>query len=134
MTSGEGPAFATVEQVAAEFRPLSDVEKVSAERLLDEAARWIRQEYRKYFDTDIAIDHPGAISVSIDVVKAALRTDVYAGHTSYSRSRTEGPRAKADSGTLSAPGGALAFTDWHKAQLGIPTRPQPKFNFPRGDY
>lgn len=130
MTSGEGAPFVTVDDFAAAWRPLSGAERTTATRLLADAARWIREQYQRHFGEPIADDHPGAVSVSIDVVKTAMETGKYAGHTSYSR--TEGPRARA--GTLSAPGGSLAFTDWHKELLGISTRVMPVGNFPRDDY
>ena len=131
MTSGEGASpFVSVADFTAAWRPLSGSETVTAERLLADAARWIREHYRRHHGEPIPDDHPGAVSVSIDAVKTAMETGKYAGHVSYSR--TEGPRAK--SGTLAAPGGALVFTDWHKQLLGIPTRVMPVANFPRDDY
>lgn len=122
--SGEG-AFISVDDFAAEWRPLSPAEELTADRLLASAALWIREQYEKFHGSQIADDHAGAISVSIDVVRNAMETGKYAGHLSYGR--TEGPRAK--SGTLAAPGGSLVFTDWHKEQLGIPTRPRPSYLF-----
>lgn len=122
--SGEG-VFISVDDFAAGWRPLSDAEEIDAQRLLDSAAAWIREQYEKFHHAPIADDHPGAISVSIDAVRNAMETGKYAGHLAYGRG--EGPRSK--SGTFAAPGGSLVFTDWHKEQLGIPTRPRPSFSF-----
>ena len=89
--SGEG-VFISVDDFAAEWRPLSSAEELTADRLLASAALWIREQYEKFHGSQIADDHAGAISVSIDVVRNAMETGKYAGHLSYGR--TEGPRGK----------------------------------------
>lgn len=122
--NGEG-AFITVDDFEAAWRPLSIAERSNADYLLTSAGQWIRDEYLKFHGVAIADDHAGALAVSIDVVRTAMETGKYAGHLNYGR--TEGPRAK--SGSLATPGGSLAFTDWHKEQLGIPTRPRPAWCF-----
>lgn len=131
MTSGEGTsgAFLTATEFEAAWRPLSATESLWAARLLEAAGRWIRSQYLQHFGHAIDDDDPRAITVSIDVVKNAMETGRYAGQTSFSRTRTEGPRSKGDGGTFAAPGGALVFDDWHKEQLGLPTRPQPRYRF-----
>lgn len=115
--SGEGPqAFIDSNQLQAVWRPLSVPEHASAGKLLTAAGKRIRDEYREAFGTAIAETDPNAETVSIDLVKTAMMTAAYQGHTSYSRG--EGARTKG--GTLANPGGALTFTDWHREQLGIP--------------
>lgn len=122
-------AFLTTTEFAAAWRPLSAVEQADAERLLESAGQWIREQYAKHFGVAIANDHAGAIAVSINVVRVAMETGKYAGQTSFNRQRVEGPRSKTDGGSFAAPGGSLVFTDWHKEQLGIPTRPRPRWRF-----
>ena len=80
---------------------------------------------------DVPDDRLGvARTVSIEIVKTALSTGMWPGHTQYGR--TEGPRTK--SGTLASPGGSLALTDWQRQLLGLPINPAPRWNFPVGDY
>lgn len=129
MSSGEG-AFLTVEQFESQWRPLSAIEKSSAEALLAAAGQWIRDEYLRVRGTVIEDDNPNAILVSTSVVQTAISTGAYVGHISYSR--TEGPRSK--SGTLANPGGALVFSDWHKTLLGFPVNTQPSWRFDTNGY
>lgn len=113
-----GGAFAETDELG--LPPLTSAERDIAEQLLGAAARWIRSQ-----KPDIADGDPDAKVVCIEVVRTAMSTRAYAGHTSYSR--TTGPRAKA--GTLADPGGALVFSDWHKELLGISINPQPSYYF-----
>ncbi|MGI5222176.1 hypothetical protein [Nocardia sp. CA-290969] len=117
MTAGGAPPFAEPDDLG---RPLTGPEREIAEQLLAAAASWIRSRL-----PDIAVDDPNARTVSIDVVSTAMATRAYAGHISYTR--TTGPRTK--SGTLTNPGGALVFDDWHKELLGISIHPAPVYYF-----
>ncbi|WP_336793010.1 hypothetical protein [Gordonia malaquae] len=116
MSGAVPPAFLTVQQLESQWRGLTTAEKTLAESLLDSAGVAIREAYREARGVDIDDAHPAAVTVSFDMVRTAISTGAYAGHTAYSR--TEGPRAKG--GTLIAPGGSLELTDWHRKQLGLP--------------
>ncbi|MGW8936178.1 Gp19/Gp15/Gp42 family protein [Gordonia terrae] len=108
----------TVTELAASWRALTSQEQTYATDLLNAAADTIRAEYRKAFAAEIEQSNPAARTVSIEMVKTAIQTGAYVGHISYGR--IEGQRQK--SGRLINPGGALVFTDYHREQLGIPTR------------
>ncbi|MCA4997181.1 hypothetical protein HWD35_20880 [Tsukamurella tyrosinosolvens] len=125
-------AFAEVTELEAQWRTLSTAERAAAASHLDGVAALIRAEFKdKLGLNDVPADRlDAAKQVSIDVVKTALATAFVAGHTQYGRA--EGPRSK--SGTLAAPGGTLALTDWHREQLGLPVNPAPAWHFPVGDY
>lgn len=112
------PAFATVDEVVAGWRPLSAADRTWAEMLLAAAARWIRKPAHR---PDIADDDPDAKLVSISAVRSALVAGANAGHTQYAK--TAGSFQK--SGTLTNPEGALRFSDWHKELLGISTTAGP---------
>ena len=125
-------AFAEVTDVAAGWRTLTAAEQVDAQSKLDSVAAIIRGEFQARLGLDDVPDNQlaSAKEVSIEIVKTAISTGIYPGHTQYGR--TEGHRVK--SGTLAAPGGTLALTDAHRRQLGLPVQPSPKYNFPRGDW
>ena len=127
--NGEG-GFLTAAALQSRWRSLTPAELADAEDLLAAAGRWIRTNYLATHGTAIAEDNPAAIAVSVSVVKTAITTGAYRGHLSYGRA--EGPRSK--SGSFSDPGGALVFDDWHKDQLGIPTRPQPTWRMDCNGY
>ncbi|AMS02929.1 head-to-tail adaptor [Gordonia phage MagicMan] len=114
----EGAPFVTVTELAASWRALTTQEQTYATDLLNAAAEKIRAEYRKAFAAEIEQSNPAARTVSIDMVKTAIQTGAYVGHIQYGR--IEGQRQK--SGRLLNPGGALVLTDYHREQLGIPTR------------
>ncbi len=120
MSAGEGapPAFVSVTDLVSVWRALTQAQRTYAADLLDAAGEKIRDEYREAFGTEIDQSNPAARTVSIEMVKTAIQTGAYVGHIQYGR--LEGPRQK--SGTLANPGGALVFTDYHREQLGIPTR------------
>lgn len=113
-------AFVYPGELAAAWRPLSEAEEVWAGLLLAAAAVWIREKVPGVADDSLA-----ARVVSIDVVRTALETGKTPGHLSYSR--TVGATAK--SGTLAVAAGSLTWTDWHREQLGIRTRPLPVGSF-----
>lgn len=125
-------AFATADELAAQWRTLTTAERVAATSHLDTVAALIRAEFNDRLGLDdVPADRlDAAKSVSIEVVKTAIATGMWPGHTQYGRA--EGPRNK--SGTLSAPGGALMLTDWQRTQLGLPVNALPRWNFPVGDY
>lgn len=125
-------AFATVADVAAAWRPLTAAEQVATASQLDSVAALIRGEFlaRLALD-DVPPDRVGiAKEVSIEIVKVAIATGLWPGHTQYGR--TEGHRVK--SGLLAVPGGTLALTDYQRRQLGLPVHPVPVSNFPRDDW
>jgi hypothetical protein len=124
--------FADVDELAAAWRPLTTAERVAAGSNLDAVAALIRREFSDRLGLDdVPADRMDvAKSVSIEIVKTAIATGMWPGHTQYGR--TEGPRSK--SGTLAAPGGTLALTDWQRQQLGLPVNPAPRYNFPRNDW
>lgn len=119
--------FATTDELAEGWRPLSAAEKVSAEALLGAAGRWITNPKRR---PDIAADDPDAKLVSIAVVKNALIAGAHAGYSSFSNAL--GPRSK--SGVLTNPDGALVWLDWMKEQLGISQHGDPQGSFGDGDF
>lgn len=125
-------AFATVDELADAWRPLTDAEKVAAGLNLSSVASLIRREFKERLGLDeIPVDRlDTAKSVSIEIVKVAIDTGKWPGHIEYGR--TEGPRSK--TGTLAAPGGTLALNDWQREQLGVPVNAAPAWNFPVGDY
>lgn len=127
MTTPAAPtSFATVDDVGAGWRALSEQDRINVRLLLDAAAMWIRNRV-----PDIADDHPGARFVSIDVVRSAMEAGANRGMSSFSK--TIGPWSK--SGTLINPSGALTFTVMHRELLGIAGGVgEPLFNFPVGDY
>ncbi len=129
-------AFATKDDVAAQWRTLTTAEGAAAESHLDSVAALIRGEFtdRLGLDDVPADKLPAAKTVSIEIVKTALLTGRWPGHTSYNIGRTEGPRAKTDSGTLASPGGSLELSDWQRTLLGLPVNPAPRWSFPKGDY
>ncbi|MGN7133387.1 hypothetical protein ACTHQY_08950 [Rhodococcoides corynebacterioides] len=103
-------AFATTQEIAAQWRPLSDEEKKAAEALLGAAYRWIKRKRPDIDDTD-----PDAKLVSIAVAKNALLAGEHAGYSQVSR--TLGPRSF--SATIANPDAALAWAKWMKDLLGI---------------
>lgn len=125
-------AFATPAQLAVQWRTLTAAESEAAASHFDTVASLIRTEFRERAGlADVPDDRLGvARTVSIEIVKTALSTGMWPGHTQYGR--TEGPRIK--SGTLASPGGSLALTDWQRQLLGLPINPAPRWNFPVGDY
>ncbi|AZV00737.1 head-to-tail connector complex protein [Gordonia phage Kiko] len=128
--SGQGapPAFVSVVTLQSGWRTLTAAEQTYARQLLDSAGTTIRDEWRKAFGTEIADDHPTAVTISIEMVRTCITTGAYIGHLQYGR--LEGPRQK--TGTLVNPGGALVFTDYHRKQLGIPIIAGPQFCFDGG--
>ena len=125
-------AFATADDVAAAWRPLTAAESVAAGYQLSTVAALIRGEFLNRLGLqDVPPDRLDiAKGVSIDIVKVAIATGMWPGHTQYGRA--EGPRNK--SGLLAAPGGTLALTDYQRRALGLPVHPTPVGNFPRNDY
>lgn len=125
-------AFATVDELVAAWRPLTAAERAAAGSQLDSVAALIRADFQSRLGLDDVPDDrlDAAKAVSIEIVKTALTTGQWSGHTAYGR--TVGARSK--SGTLSAPGGSLMLTDWQRQLLGLPVNPAPQWNFPEGDY
>lgn len=119
MTSGQpgDTAFLTAAELKELWPGLPDSALNDAEQKLAAAGKLIRDEYFAAKGVAIADDDPGAIAASVSMVRAAISTAAYAGHTSYAR--TDGPRTK--SGVLQVPGGQLELTDYQREQLGIPT-------------
>ncbi|MDV2474232.1 hypothetical protein F8M49_30080 [Rhodococcus zopfii] len=91
-----------------------------ATALIAAASQWIRE--RK---PSIADDDPAAHAVVVHVVRAAMATDKYAGHVSYSK--TVGGVTR--SGTLANPGALLAFDASHYRLLGISESGGPSYYF-----
>lgn len=102
--------FATVDDINRGRPPFSDDDKADADALIAAAGEWIRE--RK---PGIADDDPAAHIVVIQVVRTAMDTRRYSGHTSYSK--TVGGVTR--SGTLANPGALLAFDDSHYQLLRI---------------
>ena len=129
-------AFATKDDVANQWRALSAAEGAAAESHLDSVAVLIRTAFLDDLGLgDVPDDKVAAAkTVSIEIVKTALSTGRWPGHISYSTTRTEGPRSKADAGTFAKPGGSLELSDWHRTLLGLPVGAQPVWSFPTGDY
>lgn len=125
-------AFATSGELTAQWRTLSTAESAAVDSYLESAAVLIRDAFELAYGTrDVPADRlPAAKTVSLDIAKTALTTSIWAGHLVYGR--TEGPRAK--SGTLAAAGGSLTLLPWHRELLGLPVNPEPRYNFPVGDY
>ena len=125
-------AFATVDQLAAEWRTLTTAEQTAAASQLDAVAALIRREFQDRLGlSDVPPDRTTvAKEVSIEIVKVAIATGMWPGHTQYGRA--EGPRNK--SGLLAVPGGTLALTDYQRHLLGLPVQPVPVYNFPRNDW
>lgn len=117
-------AFATTDELADGWRPLSDAEKNWAGKLLGSAERWIRKRR-----PDIAADDPDANVVVLSVVRSALGPGAHLGFSSFSRNL--GPRGK--SGTLTNPNAALVWEDWMKELLDIATEETALGHFENGD-
>lgn len=88
--------------------------------LIAAASAWIREQR-----PGIADDDPAARVVVIHVVRAALASDKYAGHVSYSK--TVGGVNR--SGTLANPGALLNFEASHYRLLGISNGGGPSYYF-----
>ena len=101
-------------------RPVPPGGEQDAQDLITAASNWIRE--RK---PDIADDDAAARVVVIQVVRAAMATDKYAGHVSYSK--TVGGVTR--SGTLANPGSLLIFGPSHYLLLGISAGGGPSFYF-----
>lgn len=129
-------AFATKGDVANQWRTLTAAEGAAADSHLESVAVLIRSEFHDALGlSDVPDDKlPAAKTVSIEIVKTALSTGRWPGHISYSITRTEGPRSKADAGTFAKPGGSLELSDWHRSLLGLPVGAQPVWSFPKDDY
>lgn len=125
-------AFATVDELVAFWRPLTAAERVAAGSYLDLVAAHLRAQFKDRLGLDaVPADRlDAAKTISMEIVKTALATGQWPGHTAYGR--TVGARSK--SGTLEAPGGSLMLTDWQRQLLGLPVNPAPQWNFPEGDY
>lgn len=118
-------AFASKQDLTAQWRALRGTESKWAEELLDAAARWIRSKR-----PDIAADDPDAKLVSIAVVRSAIGLGEHQGLSQFSS--TLGPRSK--SGTLVNPEAALVWLPWMKEQLGIGGIADPQAYFGDGDF
>lgn len=118
-------AFASKQDLTAQWRALRGTESKWAEELLDAAARWIRSKR-----PDIAADDPDAKLVSIAVVRSAIGLGEHQGLSQFSS--TLGPRSK--SGTLVNPDAALVWLPWMKEQLGIGVAAKPRGHFGDGDF
>lgn len=116
--------FADENDISNGWRALTPAEEVDVPAKIAAVSHWIRE--RK---PELAADHPQAKYVVVDVVRFALGTAKYAGHSSYSR--TVGGVTR--SGTLVDPGGTLVITDFHKELLGISKVAVPRWKFGDGD-
>lgn len=131
MSAGEG-AFATKEQLADAWRPLSETEQVWADQLLAAAGTRIRDRWREAFGTEIDENNASAVTVSIAVVKEVLDADDR-GMLNFKTFKTVVGDWE-EGGSLVNPGGALEFTDWHWSLLGIRTKALPQYHFQDNDY
>jgi hypothetical protein len=131
VSAGEG-AFATKEELASAWRPLSDTEAVWADQLLAAAATRIRDRWREAFGTEIDESHPGARTISIAVVKEVLDAEDR-GMLNFKSFKTVVGDWE-EGGSLVNPGGTLEFTDWHWSLLGIRTKALPQYHFQDNDY
>ncbi|AMS03908.1 head-to-tail adaptor [Gordonia phage UmaThurman] len=130
MTSGEGTApFLTIDEFVAQWRPLSAAERVYAEQLLAAAARRIRRKV-----PGLAADDPDAKLVSFQVVRSVLESDEARASMPGLGTFTTTVGEKTNGGKLINPDALLVFTPYHWDQLGVSSKPQPRWNFPRNDY
>lgn len=112
--------FATADDISRGRRPFTPDELLDVKDLIAAASQWIRD--RK---PGIADDNATARLVVIQVVKAAMATEKYAGHVSYSK--TVGGVTR--SGTLANPGALLIFEPSHYQLLGISQGGGPSYYF-----
>ncbi|MCK8674100.1 hypothetical protein M1M07_23685 [Rhodococcus sp. HM1] len=101
-------------------RPVPADREDDVRDLIAAASNWIRT--RK---PEIADDDPAARVVVIQVVRAAMATEKYAGHVSYTK--TVGGVTR--SGTLANPGALLIFEPSHYQLLGISQAGAPSYFF-----
>ncbi|QDP44124.1 head-to-tail adaptor [Gordonia phage JuJu] len=130
MTSGEGTVpFLTVEEFVTQWRPLSAAERVYAEQLLAAAARRIRRHV-----PHLAVDDPDAKLVSFQVVRSVLESDEARASMPGLSTFTTTVGEKTNGGKLINPDALLVFTPYHWEQLGVSSKPKPRWNFPRNNY
>ncbi|GAA4809604.1 MULTISPECIES: hypothetical protein [Tomitella] len=115
-------AFATVEQLVAQWRPLKATEKVRAEKLLDMAAVLIRRHVTVVPGSE---DESTARQVSLEMVRAALLPGVHEGKSSYSDTAGD----VVESATLLNPAATLRFTRDQKDLFGVGTASAPQWFF-----
>lgn len=125
MTAPTPPPFATPGEIAAVWRPLSDIEQAYAGLLVAAAAAWIRSKR-----PDIAADDPAAKFVTIEAVKAVLKTGEWQGYRSWTRTLDDATIAA----VMANPEGTLDFTDLHYDMLRIARNPLPVGHFQRDDF
>lgn len=121
-------AYADTDEVAGQWRPLSEAERTRATALLEMAAILIRRHVEldglSFGDEKLVI----AKQVSIDMVIDALTPGEHRGKASYSD--TTG--GIVESATLSNPKATVVFTIEQLALFGISPVPQPSWHFGDG--
>lgn len=119
-------SYASVDELIADWRPLTDQERSRAAKALQLAGILIRRNVdMSYLDVDDEREFI-AREVSIDMVKAALSvTDDQYGKSSYSTS----VGGIADSATLLNPTASLVLTLAHKELFGVGVTAKPSWNF-----
>ena len=105
-------AFATVDDLAARWRALSDAEKAQASVLLDDASDLIRTTCRTYADADPSTLKRIACAV---VKRAMLAGEDVAGVSQH----TETAGSYSESYSYSNPAGDLYLTKAEKVSLGL---------------
>lgn len=117
--------FATPEEVAGQWRPLSSVQQARATALLNMAAIILRRHVAldglPYGDENLEI----AKQVSIDMVIDALTPDAHRGKASYSL----GVGGIVESATLLNPSATLTFTAAQRSMFGLCQGAEPRAHF-----
>lgn len=117
--------YATPEEVAGQWRPLSPVQQARATALLNMAAIILRRHVAldglPFGDENLEI----AKQVSIDMVIDALTPDAHRGKSSYSL----GVGGIVESATLLNPSATLTFTAAQRSMFGLSQGAEPRAHF-----
>lgn len=114
--------FATHDQVAGQWRPLSPAEQTRATALLAMAAVLIRREVPEVATAaDGSVLRVVATQVSIDMVIEAMAPGVHRGKSSYSVALD----GATDAATLTSTAGTVALTPGMLLLFGRPGTPYP---------
>lgn len=113
------------------FRPLSSAEGTLADLLLKAATVWINDRIAEAGRPALAVDDPMAILVSFQVVRDAMPpVPEMAGRTQYTIVTDD----RTESGTISAAGALLDFTDQMRILLGLPGTAGPAYGGMDGNF
>ena len=110
--------FATKEELAAGWRPLTETEFSVADTLLADASYWVRLWYPD-LDPDSTDRGPGMVVRAM--VKRALLNGGSEGLSQQTRNETTGPWSHSDSQTYVNPDGSLYLTKRESEMLDIIT-------------